>query len=749
MNNRISTKAPLLPVWLWFWLGVYVVTLPNLINYLAYLFQDFLSQYYTWSVEVGGESPFFELLRGTNLYEIAAYIVILIGVIYIFLPWIRGRRVERKHKLAVKDENLAVQEITAFVRQYVPNIQVKANLLWDTDQPAIAYPLGFRKPALGVFKKFFVLWRSDRKTAEAILLHEISHIRQGDYLVLGAGSLFETTAGYWVWIFLLFVCIPVVLYTGGSIMEVGSTLRQMEIFTTSLYTTRILQLLANGALTLIGEFLITFNLFVLPLAGIWLSELMADRLTAVEVESDETMQKAMALLEEEKGWKWKEKLIAGATHPPRALRRFLMDHFQSRRTMLLLIVSFPLMYIVKLIMIIGSHLPSLLIGLDDFLHVASLEVNTWSKIILPIFVAMTIWLLLWNWLEPWLGVFFAHAEKKDRSYSSFAAKSAVVPVVVAICAGIISLLPIHPRADETIPSASTSVVRSDVTPIPTVSGSRYKIGQAFQVGDAQVVVLGWETLTDSPSLQGLEGKKIIRVKINVRNSGEDSIAPLVSCARLIDATGIDYYFSFDDTDNSVLIDHDLPSDAPQTGQKIHGTISFLVDKNSDGFQFVYIANPPLDMTRASVTLTNDPSGIVSPPETLADSSNLPSASLNQALALKNFTVTVTKVGNIPSTFVTPEPGSKLVALDLTIKNTSSQPLPMASIFNFELEDEDGIAYFTSAIATGAIGKKLPAEDIAPGQEVNVSIGFKLPELLKKARLQYMSESGAEIELEIP
>jgi Zn-dependent protease with chaperone function len=730
MNNQTAAKTSLFPAWLWFWLGVYIVSLPKLINYLIYLFQDSINQYYTWSTEVGGENSFFELLRVINFYEIAAYVIVLVGIISIFFPKVRGKIVENKYKLVKKDENPAIQEITAFVRQYVPQIQVKANVL-RTDLFAITYPLGFRKPALGIFGKTVKLWRSDRKSAEAILLHEISHIRQGDTLVLGAGSLFETAISYWVWIFLLLVFIPIVFYTGGTIISLPS---QTILF------------LSNGFLSCISELLTTFGVFLLPLAGVWVSELLADRLATEELKSNETMLNAMDLLSEEKDWQWKEKIRAGATHPPTSLRRYFVKHTQSWQVTLLLVVSFPLTYFVRLLVNLGTLLPSLLTGVDDFFHQANLVFNVWAESALPIFIAMTLWLLLWNRLEPWWGKIFNSSENSScHAKSKLLVFSAIVPLVAALCAGILLQITASPDKNETVQSATLSAQ----TTIPAVLDNHYKIGQVFQAGDAQVIVMGWENLTDSPELQGVKDKKIIQVEVAVRNNGKDTIPPLVSCARLKDASGKEYHFSLEDSDNSIIYNHDLPSDAPRPGQNIRGKISFLVDQKSDEFQFIYLANPPLDMTRSYVELTDDPAGQISPPETLPESSNLSDASLNQALGLKDFSITVTKVWTINSKVITPDPGNKLIALDLTINNTGSQPFKISNIFLLELEDEDGITYSPKATATGAIGKKLPQEDLTPGKQVSLSLGFVLPEKQKKMRLQYVPDNKKTIELRIP
>ncbi len=44
---------------------------------------------------------------------------------------------------------------------------------------------------------------------------------------------------------------------------------------------------------------------------------------------------------------------------------------------------------------------------------------------------------------------------------------------------------------------------------------------------------------------------------------------------------------------------------------------------------------------------------------------------------------------------------------------------------------------------------MPKEDVAPGNQVNLSIGFELPETLKKARFLYVLDDSKTIELDIP
>lgn len=752
-------RTPLLPVWLWFWVGVYLLTLPGLISYLATLAQDVVAQYYTWSVQVGGETSFFEMLRATNLYELAAYGLVLVGVLLTLLPHVRCFYEEHKHKLVEAPRNPAVQEITAFVRQYVPHIQVRANTTRNAENYIITYPRGFRKPALGVFRNFFHLWRSDRKAAEAILLHEIAHVRQGDTLMLGAGSFFEQAVGGWVVVFLLFVCLPLTLYTGGSIIEASNQLNQLGIFSLGRYLSRIAQILASSALSLIGEFMLTFSIVLMPLAGIWTSELLADYIAAKEVDSDEMMRHAIQRLSAPKSWVGQ--IIAGATHPPMALRKLLIEHINDRWAMILLISIFPLMFVVRLLVRLGSLLPNMLEGAENFGGYVQIAIHSWASSSFPYFVAMAVWLLLWWWAEPlWDRFFTRSAGVQHRPPFGPLAIGALVSVGIALLAGVASAL--------TSPAAPISI-----TPTSPPS-STYKIGQVFQVGDAQVVVTGWETLTSlteaqqsrigleanlahsvdtltgSPDEQVASDKKIIRVSIAVRNNGSDTIAPLVSCAQLQDDAGRNYHYSYDQNKNSVITSLDLPSGAPKPGERLQGKISFLVDRDANNISFIYIANPPVDMSSATVPLTDDPAGAVSPPETLPASSNTADTTPEgQPLSLDGLTVTVDKVWPIENKLFTPDAGKRFVALNLTLNNTSDKTFQIANIFMFELVDDNGITITPGAIATGATGKQIPSQDLDPGQHVSISLGFEVPDTLKQAKLQYMLDSKQSVKVALP
>lgn len=178
-------QAGILPPWLWFWLIIYILKLPGLIQFL-------------WEQNI---KPVLSAILGDNLIDILLALpsihqilpptMLFLGVISILFPHLRKTYIERCDKLS-KPQNITpvVKEILEIVHSYAPGVDVKANLL-RTDKFAFIYPTGYRTAAIAIFGGLVKLWRSDKEAAKAMLLHELGHCRHGDALIIGAGSFFE------------------------------------------------------------------------------------------------------------------------------------------------------------------------------------------------------------------------------------------------------------------------------------------------------------------------------------------------------------------------------------------------------------------------------------------------------------------------------------------------------------------------------------------------------------------------------
>src|SRR5450755_290214 len=125
----------------------------------------------------------------------------ILGLLTVLLPRWRAWMVERSFRLRHNaGEFPEVDEMQAFLAKSAPRIELRANLLHSGY--AFVYPRSYRRPRLAVLGGMYALWRSDPKTARGILLHEIEHVRQGDYLIVGYGSFFSN---YLKWLLISFV----------------------------------------------------------------------------------------------------------------------------------------------------------------------------------------------------------------------------------------------------------------------------------------------------------------------------------------------------------------------------------------------------------------------------------------------------------------------------------------------------------------------------------------------------------------
>ncbi len=192
-NPLESQESRSLPPWLWFWLVVYTLTFPTLIDSLRSSLNDIFSLEVS-PVEKTIVPHFYLLYRLLNVPEVIPSLVLLLGILTIFIPWIRAAWLERHFDLTEPPSTIpALQAVSEFVHRYAPDLRIKVNLR-RFDQLAFVYPLGYRTTAVAIFGGLITRWRSDRQAAEAILLHELAHYRNGDTLIVGAGSFFPRDA---------------------------------------------------------------------------------------------------------------------------------------------------------------------------------------------------------------------------------------------------------------------------------------------------------------------------------------------------------------------------------------------------------------------------------------------------------------------------------------------------------------------------------------------------------------------------
>lgn len=200
-----------------------------------------------------------------------------------------------------------------------------------------------------LFGGLLKLWRGDRETAEAVLLHETAHHRQGDPAILGAGSLFEALLDRWLPLMVAGVVGPLLLvwgYDAAVFVLDGSVAGP------------ILAHKAGQAVTLFGPRLVSVSLglllwaasvIALPLAGIWCAELNADRWAAARAPAG----LVAAVTRLTSGSSWRRRLLFQMSHPPVALRRWAARQQGRLGGLLVVLLIFPVAYLARLLMLLA------------------------------------------------------------------------------------------------------------------------------------------------------------------------------------------------------------------------------------------------------------------------------------------------------------------------------------------------------------------------------------------------------------
>jgi hypothetical protein len=291
-QSRSAVTARTMPPWLWVWLAGYLLaTMPQEISLLHFTTVTYFGHESVLPEVVG--NGFVMVERLSLIFDLLIYAVIVAGAVAAMFPQLRGRWVEWRFKLA-SDDRPIMTEMQRFVSSHDPSISLRVTI--RSDQMARIYPVGWRSARIAVFRPLPALWRRDREAAQAILLHEVAHRRQGDQLIVGLGSPFVMLMRIWAPAYLLLVLIPVTVYlaVGGSILAPF--------------------IAVSGIMQAV---LIPAEIF-LPVTALWLAELGADQMAAHAIGSDAVRQALRVTAES------RASLVARAlallSHPPRQLR---------------------------------------------------------------------------------------------------------------------------------------------------------------------------------------------------------------------------------------------------------------------------------------------------------------------------------------------------------------------------------------------------------------------------------------------
>lgn len=293
-RSRLAITAWTMPPWLWVWLGGYLLaTMPQEISLLHFT----IVTYFGHKSVLSG-IPLHGLVtveRFSLVFDLLIYTVILGSAAAALFPHLRGRWVEWRFRLA-SDDRPIMAEMQRFVSSHDPSISLRVTI--RSDQTARLYPVGWRRARIAIFRPLPALWRRDRAAAEAILLHEVAHRRQGDQLIVGLGSPFVMLMRIWVPAYLLLVFVPVTVYLAVG----GSTLAPFVII----------------IIPSITQAVVIPGVIFLPVIALWLAELGADQMAARALGPGAVRQALRATAGSRVSVL--ARALALLSHPPRRLR---------------------------------------------------------------------------------------------------------------------------------------------------------------------------------------------------------------------------------------------------------------------------------------------------------------------------------------------------------------------------------------------------------------------------------------------
>ncbi|GAA4587599.1 hypothetical protein GCM10023194_37030 [Planotetraspora phitsanulokensis] len=376
----------MLPPWLWlYFLGVLAPSVPQAVEGL----QDdvdgmaTLVGYLAANVQRAGVA----ILTTAGILEFLPALLLLAGILGVLLPGPRGRWAERRHRLLPSDDPV-IGEMTAYVRRHAPAAGLR--LGERDDRLARVYPMGWRRARVAVYPPLVRLWSRDREAAQAVLLHEVAHLRQGDHLIVGLASPFAWFVRTWGAGLAVLALVPAAIYlvAGGT----GAS----PILNSVLYVTVAVPIS-----------------LILPVAGLWVAELSADRY-AMSVAGPAALARALGPSRP------RESAIRGAigllSHPPLRLRLWAARSWPEGTAALAAL--WPLAYVVRLIAITIFELFARMLNGSSFAEAAQVVATGLPaelSSVRTLLAEMAVLLLNWPLIAPlWLRVWAPLRASRQR-----------------------------------------------------------------------------------------------------------------------------------------------------------------------------------------------------------------------------------------------------------------------------------------------------------------------------------------------
>jgi Zn-dependent protease with chaperone function len=475
-QGRPSLAGLRTPPWLLVWLVYLLVEVPAMIGNLSSivtLAQGTVPSHAGFSVPAAWWLPV--LFAGLIAFMLIA------GMVPVAFPQLRGRWVEQRFRLAA-DDRPVIAEMQRFVDSYDPAIRLRVSL--RADQMARVYPVGWRSARIAVFRPLTVLWRYDREAAQAVLLHEVAHRRQGDQLITGLGSPLPWLIRVGAPAYLLLVLGPTAVFLADGAAGTSS-------FT------------AGYAATMAG--LIPAEVF-LPVIALWLAELNADR-QAVQVTGPGALRRA---LQAGAGRRppWTARAMALLSHPPLRLR---LRWAEARPAGTAAVIGawpvsvFVFVLVLPFVLDAADVIPGGASG-DLWGIVDKATVQGLLSYDMPLIAATAVVLLAWPAAAgPWERLWSPGPLRVRHQpwWPSLAAASLPVGMV------LLSLVPLKPTPQQFVSAVAPTT--APVTCAQTVAGwvaagGMEKYDVAVEYDQFQIVMAGGSATAKTAALQRLDGQ---------------------------------------------------------------------------------------------------------------------------------------------------------------------------------------------------------------------------------------------------
>ncbi|MCX5336429.1 M48 family metalloprotease [Streptomyces sp. NBC_00140] len=422
------------PPWLWLTLGLFGTQVPLLVEWLVWAT--------SWSGTQHGRSPALLTVVALTLVQLLPVVFLLAGALSVVPPQPRTWWVERRYQLEPPDHEPdgaphVYDQMRRFLTDRAPGTELRVSV--RRDLLARVYPGGWRTTRVGVFSPLVGLWQWDREAAEAVLLHEIGHLRYGEQHVAGLGSPFTGLVRAWPYVFAVFGLLPVaLLFAAGN---ATAPLMSAQIVLVVLSVPKIL---------------------LIVVSALWSAELTADRYAAGTAVRTAQQRALNALAQSPRD------ALARLYHPPVRMRLWFTARTEQPVAQLLLVLLWPAAVLTEnLLDLFGAALAYRLLGDspagDATRRALSLAYEqlasgpTWWAMlaILAVWPLLAgLWPRLWGWRGQAVGTL------SPTVYAT----SALLPVLILV----LGLLPAVPKPGE--PSQADTRA-PDATAAPAAGGN--------------------------------------------------------------------------------------------------------------------------------------------------------------------------------------------------------------------------------------------------------------------------------------